>query len=285
MINPRSLMMPLSTSGHVRERIKGALAITAFFDGHLEVLRAQVSPREFIPEDVVGVPQPLIKELEMAVDKLSESESDELQAIFGRLCNEQGVSISSSSLENHPTAHWQEINGLRSELVAERGKVADLIIIPQSKSGKPTATFEAAILRSGKPVILVPRTMTNFAPNRIMIAWNGSTEGGRAVTQALPLLAQADEVVIATSTNSVHRKPGADLLIEYLARHDIVAISQTFNSKRRAAGEALLNLAEKRGSDLLVMGAFTHRRVHEQIFGGVTLHMIAHAKLPILMMH
>ena len=31
MIHPKSLLMPLSTSGHVPERITGALVITAFF--------------------------------------------------------------------------------------------------------------------------------------------------------------------------------------------------------------------------------------------------------------
>lgn len=285
MIYPKSLLMPLSTSGHVPERIEGALAITAFFNGHLEVLHAQVSPRQFIPEGIIGMPQRLVQELESAADKYSESESDELQAMFARLCDKQQVSVSDQSRQDSPTAHWQEVNGLRSELVAERGKVADLIVIPQSKSGKPTSTFEAAIMRSGKPVVLVPRTMTTFSAERILIAWNGSTESGRALTHALPLLAQAKEVVIATSLSSAYRKPGADEVIEYLNRHGIAATSQSFDSKRRSAGEALLKLADEQRSDLIVMGAFSHRRVHEQIFGGVTRHMISHAQLPILMMH
>lgn len=140
-------------------------------------------------------------------------------------------------------------------------------------------------MHSGKPVLLVPRTMTNFSAERVLIAWNASTEGSRAVTQAIPILQQAQEVVIATSQSSAQYKPGADELIKYLQRHGIKAVSKSFDTGRRSAGEAILTLADSLKTDLLVMGAFTHPRVHEQIFGGVTWHMVQSAKIPIFMQH
>ncbi len=287
MVQPKSILMPISSSGEVKERLLGALSITAFFDAHLEVMHAQISPRRFIPDDAVArhMPHKLLHELEVLADKYSVTESSELQEMFVTLCEQQGVLSSEASVVDKPTAYWKEIVGLRSELVGERGKVSDLIIVPQPRSGNPTSTFEAAIMRSGKPVLLVPRTMTGFSAERVLIAWNGSTEGGRAVTHALPVLQQAKEVVVATSHSSAYRKPGADELIEYLARHNINAVANRFDSGRQSAGEALLALGQSLGSDMLVMGAFTHRRVHEQIFGGVTRHMVGHAKIPVWMMH
>ncbi len=287
MVQPKSILMPISSSGEVKERLLGALSITAFFDAHLEVMHAQISPRRFIPDDAVArhMPHKLLHELEVLADKYSVTESSELQEMFVTLCEQQGVLPSEASVVDKPTAYWKEIVGLRSELVGERGKVSDLIIVPQPRSGNPTSTFEAAIMRSGKPVLLVPRTMTGFSAERVLIAWNGSTEGGRAVTHALPVLQQAKEVVVATSHSSAYRKPGADELIEYLARHNINAVANRFDSGRQSAGEALLALGQSLGSDMLVMGAFTHRRVHEQIFGGVTQHMVGHAKIPVWMMH
>ncbi|RDE19848.1 universal stress protein [Motiliproteus coralliicola] len=287
MIQPKSLLMPINTSGQVVERIQGALAVASYCGAHLEVLHAQVSPRQFIPEDAMAMrmPHQMVQQLEELADKYARSESDELQQQFAKLCDQQQVLLSAESSPDQASTHWQEVNGLRSELVAENGKVADLILIPRPRSGKPTATFEAAIMRSGKPVLLMPRTQTRFNPKRVLIAWNGSTEGGRAVTHALPWLQRAESVVIATSKNSAQKKPGADELIGYLSRHGIQAEPKQFDSRRRSAGEGLLDLAGELSADLLVMGAFTHRRVHEQIFGGVTRHMVANAQLPVLMMH
>lgn len=284
MIDPKSLLMPLSTSGHVTERISGALSIAKYFGAHLEMLHAQVSPRQFLPDDVVGMPGALLKQLETLADKHSQSEAEELFSLFNRLCDEYEVEVSEEATDN-ATAFWREINGLRSELVAERGKVADAIICPQSKSGKPTSTFEAAIMRSGKPVIMVPRSMTQFKADKVLIAWNGSTESARAVTHALPILSRAKQVVVATSQSAQKNKPGLNSLQRYLQIHGVESTQTVFDSARRPTGEALLELSGQQSADLMVMGGFTHRRVHEQIFGGVTQHMVAYSDIPIFMMH
>lgn len=284
---PKSLLMPLSSSGQEKERMLSALSVAAHFDAHLEVLHATLNPRQFIPDEVIvrRMPQNLLRELETLAQKYSITEASELKQLFLSLCEQQHILHSERFSHRGPTAYWREINGLRSELVAERGKVSDLIIVPQPKSGNPTSTFEAAIMHSGKPVLLVPRTLTTFCTDRVLIAWNGSTESARAVTSALPALKQAKEVIVGCSNRSAVRKPDIDQLTQYLAHHGVEAVGKHFDSHRLAAGEGLLQLSDSIGSDLIIMGAYTHRRVHEQIFGGVTRHMVGHAKIPIWMMH
>lgn len=284
---PKSLLMPLSSSGQERERMLSALSVTAHFNAHLEVLHATLNPRQFIPDQVVArrMPLNLLHELETLAKKYSVTEASELKQLFLSLCEQHHILQSKRFSPDGPSAYWQEINGLRSELVGERGKVSDLIIVPQPKSGNPTSTFEAAIMHSGKPVLLVPRTLTTFSANRVLIAWNGSTESARAVTSALPVLKQAKEVVVGCSHRSAVREPGIDELIRYLEHHGVTAVGTHFDSRRRSAGEGLLQLSESTGSDLIVMGAFTHRRIHEQIFGGMTRHMVGHARIPVWMMH
>lgn len=285
MIYPKSLLMPLSTSGHVSERISGALSVAAFFRAHLDVLHAQVSPKQFLPNDIISMPARLLQELEQLADKHSVLESTELRTMFERMCDQQNVLISAQSQPDQATACWQEINGLRSELIAERGKVADLIIFPQSKTGKPTATFEAALMRSGKPVIVMPRSQTSFQASRIMIAWNGSTEIARTITHGLPLLKQAQNVVIAVSKTVQNNLPDSAQLSHYLTQHGIQAQISNFDNTHTGTGEALLKHATEEKTELLMMGAFTHRRLHEQIFGGVTRHVLANAEIPLFMMH
>jgi nucleotide-binding universal stress UspA family protein len=38
-------------------------------------------------------------------------------------------------------------------------------------------------------------------------------------------------------------------------------------------------------ADLLVIGAYSHSRMRQVVFGGVTEHVLDHAELPILMTH
>ena len=38
-------------------------------------------------------------------------------------------------------------------------------------------------------------------------------------------------------------------------------------------------------ADLLVMGGYSHSRLRELVFGGVTEHVLRQAKLPVLMVH
>jgi nucleotide-binding universal stress UspA family protein len=39
------------------------------------------------------------------------------------------------------------------------------------------------------------------------------------------------------------------------------------------------------GADLLVMGAYTHSRLRELVFGGVTAHVLRACRIPTLLAH
>ena len=47
----------------------------------------------------------------------------------------------------------------------------------------------------------------------------------------------------------------------------------------------LLAKADEIDADLLVMGAYGHSRLRELVLGGVTRHVLAEARLPVLMAH
>ena len=49
--------------------------------------------------------------------------------------------------------------------------------------------------------------------------------------------------------------------------------------------ERLLKAASQRNCDLLVMGAYGHSRLQELVLGGVTKHVLKHARIPVLMVH
>lgn len=285
MISPKLILMPLSTSGHVTERLKGGLAVAKYFNAHLDVFHTHLDPKRFLPTGQLGLPSKLVKELDSVAGRFASTESANLKSEFINLCADQKVIYTDTSTTHltHPSAAWHINLGLRSEIIAEQGKVADLIIIPQSKSDKSTSTFEASVMRSGKPILLVPRQMTNFDIKTVVIGWNASTEVSRALTYSLPLLKQATKVVICTSASSADKMPNGHEVVKYLAQHDIKSEFVTFNNGRQLTAKAFMSVAQMHNADLVVMGAFTHRRIHEQIFWGMTNYMLANTTLPIFM--
>jgi len=50
-------------------------------------------------------------------------------------------------------------------------------------------------------------------------------------------------------------------------------------------GAALLAAAAKTGATLIVMGAYTHSRWRHSFLGGVTMHVLSEAAIPVVMSH
>ena len=59
----------------------------------------------------------------------------------------------------------------------------------------------------------------------------------------------------------------------------------TISPGKVSAGETILTKAAELGCDLVVKGAYTQSRLRQMIFGGTTRHILAHAKVPVLMAH
>jgi len=125
-------------------------------------------------------------------------------------------------------------------------------------------------------VLLVPYILKQPKPiERVMIAWNGSREATRATFDALPFLKQAREVEIFTvGPDESPAQPsgfiaGAELAAT-LARHDVNVTVVSEGTKGLSASSVIENHLSDSSIDLLVMGAYTHSRFWELLFGGVT---------------
>lgn len=196
------------------------------------------------------------------------------------------------------------------------GRHADLAIVGQALPDQrgTAASFPAEILtESGCPVLVVPHSARPRAsisvsaagvasagapaPGRdILVAWNASKEGARAVREALPLLKRADKVTVAILDADLHPvlyggTPGADVLA-WLQRQDVTAELVLASSPRQGllkrpsqVGESLLELATERGCDLMVLGAFGHSRFRETLLGGITRTVLDGMTMPVLMAH
>lgn len=284
-MDPKVLLMPVYSRGNEIERLRGALSLTGFFGAHLDVLYAQSKPSDHLGTELFALSASTRQQVISIMDEGANNEQADLQKHFTRLCSDYGVAISNRPEDERPTATWREIKGARSELVALQGRVSDLIIIPHSKSGNATQTFVEAILHTGRPVLLVPRGMSEFKLGNVIIGWDGGLECARAVQQALPFLNRATGVTIATGADSEGNRPEPEAAARFLAFHGIAADHRTLSVDAASAGAGLLELAADLGSNLLVTGGYAHTRLRQMLLGGVTSHMLEHAEVPVLMAH
>lgn len=285
MTDPKVLLMPVYTRGNEIERLRGALSLACFFNAHLNVVHAQSKPSDRLENELFALPSNVRERIVSIMDEGAHEEQEEHKTHFLELCEQAGVVLSDMPKGGKPTANWRDFDGARSEMVALQGRVSDLIIIPHSKSGGATLTFEEAILHTGRPVLLVPRGMWEFRLSNVLIGWNGGLEVSRAVQQSLPFLLRASSVTIAVSHDKADDRPTARDLAAYLEHHSIASDIRELGGVSASAGEGLLKLAADTGCDFLVTGGYSHTRLRQSILGGVTSHLLKHADIPILMAH
>ncbi len=108
-----------------------------------------------------------------------------------------------------------------------------------------------------------------------------------AVNDAIPLLKGRGETTILiinpNERRGVHGKnPGHDIAA-HLEQHGIKTkvVCQTF--KDASTDTVILNYLTDAGADLLVMGAYSHSRLRERAFGGVTNTILHQMTTPVLM--
>src|SRR3712207_5183974 len=179
-------------------------------------------------------------------------------------------------------------------LLARIARNADLVIVgepnPEQSGTDKIALVEAAFMDTGRPALVVPYLGARaMPPRRVLIAWDGSREAARAVHDALPLLRQAEDVIILiVDADKLGARfgpqPGAGILA-HLARHAVTARVKPVHSQGAAIVGLILAQAGEVGADLIVMGGYGHSRLREMMLGGVTRYMLERMRVPVLFAH
>lgn len=193
-------------------------------------------------------------------------------------------------------AEWRTANEDAVEAVKLSARYSDLVIVGQhdayaDRDSGTDASFVADLALSvSRPVLVVPYAghFTDIG-RKVLIAWNASPQAARAVTAALPLLKRAEEVRVAVfDAERGHEEhgelPGADLAL-HLARHGVNALVTEQGSPNGDVGCGILSRAADFGSDLIVMGAYSHSRMRERVLGGATRTLLESMTVPVLAAH
>jgi nucleotide-binding universal stress UspA family protein len=202
-----------------------------------------------------------------------------IETIFNEETGREGISSA-----------WRAVRGTggaASQGVVESCRAADLVVAGQPTAGR-VGEMDDVLFESGRPVLFIPWITRQCKPfGRILIAWDGSRESTRAIFDSIPLLRAASEVEIfsvdAKDTQSQSAITTGAEIAETLARRGLKVNLNTQDSERIPIASVLENRCSDFGADLLVMGAYSHARIRERLFGGVTQMLLESMTVPVLM--
>jgi nucleotide-binding universal stress UspA family protein len=165
--------------------------------------------------------------------------------------------------------------------------LSDLIIAKRPVGSDVTAEriFDAAVFGTGRPTLVIPEELPDHLLRHVIVAWDGSLEGARAVAGATTLLREASAVSIFTAGQDGDDEVTQAGLAEALRWHGITARPLMAREADERVGPALLAAVVEQNATMLVMGAYTHSRLRQAFLGGLTRYVLGHIPIPVLMAH
>ena len=274
----RHILLHLDAGAACTLRINATLDLASRIDAHVTGLATvSVAPLYYYPENAMA--GQIVAEWQSQLEQQART----VTARFEAAARAHGYTSVETRIDN-----YNELGSLTLN-----ARYADLVVIGQTDpAAREVSRITAAdvVLACPRPVLVIPYTGAPSGFGRhALIAWNGSREACRAVTDALPLLKRAERVTVMAvdpeiSAQAHGPEPGADLA-KFLARHGINTEAHPDYGEVDDTGAELLSRAADLQADLLVMGAYGHTRAHEWVFGGVTRTILNSMTIPVLMAH
>ncbi|MFL1706852.1 universal stress protein [Campylobacter sp. MOP7] len=279
----KKLLFPIGAGDDVKERIYGALLVAKHFDTHIEILASQLDPSAVYNMKMTLRGGVLYEEFLKAAKAELGVEHEQNEALFKKICAELGVEISDTPT-GKASAKFVTKSGKRSVVVEHESKFCDMVVAAAPLDGRVTGTFEAAVLKSGKTAIAIPRKLMKFGTDNILVSWNGSTQNSRALSSSIELLKKAKKVHCITCKAHPDESAEESLkkLEEYLKIHDINATFEIVKTTS-VPGEALLRSAKEGNFDLIVAGRYGENGFREIFLGGTTRYFLKHTQIPVFM--
>lgn len=209
------------------------------------------------------------------IQDILEERSNLLLSDFKKYCEEKSIQPKTKRL-----------SGIISNIIAEEGKKVDLIVMAQRgehaqwSSGLLGSTTESVVRKSPRPVLVTPQ---EFRPiETILYACDGSSESNQALKLACEMVysLKLKLKAVITLKNEEKGRKALNETEEFVAPYKLDAHIEWI---KKDSPREILQYAESSSSDLIVMDAFGHSRIHDLILGGATAYVIRKSTLPILL--
>jgi nucleotide-binding universal stress UspA family protein len=273
-----SIAVCLDNSRHVAQRMNYALALAKEWGAELVGIYLSQYFAPYVSFDGVAI---LMAEFEEQTKKERERVAQECQM----MAKEAAIPF-----------RWMAFDSRDMDVAVAHMRTSDVLLAGQIDTAEENVFTadgfpEHFLLGVGRPMIIIPKQYKKpLHFGTVLLAWSGSKESARSVSDALPILKAAKKVLVVSVEQKdfyhIDDMPVGDIL-SYLQRHQVnaVSIKTTSEHGRTGIGEALLTVAADNAAGLIVMGAYGHSRLTEWVLGGVTHKLLKDMSVPVLMSH
>lgn len=232
---------------------------------------SKIRRQSWMPENITNA----LKEVEVETEKNIEEDFRQTA----------GDKIEASQL------HWISRSGEVHETISRISQMYDITIIGRNdavySSEDQDVRPDLIALKSGRPVLVMP---TSWCADRLrehaVLAWDGKRTAARALYDSMQIMETKQLVTILSVDGRPNEGTSNGITPEVaLQRHGINVESVDVAREGRSIGEAILDYCEEHTAGLLVMGAYEHSFLREEVFGGVTHYVMENTKLPVLISH
>ncbi len=186
------------------------------------------------------------------------------------------------------SAEWRSEIGVPADVLACHARAADLVLVGRADPDEAGREFHlpaaSALMKAGRPVLVVPADVDSLSADRIVVAWKTGRAAALAVELALPLLTRAGQVVVLGVGDEVVQAE-LDDVCRFLVRHGVKAETQWRGLSGRTVDEAIVEAAAQAKADLIVCGGYGRPHLLEWALGGATEGLIGSSPLCCLMAH
>jgi nucleotide-binding universal stress UspA family protein len=285
----RSILVPVAQPDNAASALEAAFLVAKRFAGHVSALHVVPDLADPATHALMATRMSLeaatsdFRKFKGSAERELQRQASELKRLVETAAERAGAPIRGGDDRIAGlSASWREAIGFESEVVARLGRIFDLTVIARGSSHD---TVQAGLLETGRPMLLAPPAVPGALGDAVLLAWNASPQAARAAASALPFLQSAARVVVMSVGNGPEPAPTAHEFAGALAWHGIAAEARHIEQGSRRVRDILLVEASEMGADLLVIGAYSHSRLRQVVFGGVTEHTLDRAELPVLMAH
>lgn len=284
MSDIKAILLPFNNIQPSDAIVDTAFLIVTRFESYIEGIHY----RQLLPI-IAGEGITLPGDYMAGFEEEARMQAEMAEVAFKKMIEDRGIPFGAlDESSNVLRAGWHHMIGADSLGVGEYARLFDLSIIERHAAETAInwkTTAETILFESGRPIIVINNHAPKVLGNRILIAWNGSTEATRSVSAAMPFLERSEDIVILSVNGGVVSGPDGDQLSKYLSARGIMSQHKTIDTSDSSVGKTILQFAEDWKCDLLVKGAYTQSRLRQLVFGGPTRQIIENSSIPALFSH
>jgi nucleotide-binding universal stress UspA family protein len=208
---------------------------------------------------------------------------------FQDFCKAHAIPILESPLVGADlSAEWLEETNYPEERFLLHARHTDITVLGRKHTVDlmPEGMTGQLLRESGRPVVIASDVPPAGPMRTILIGWKETAECARALTAAMPLLRQAERVLLVSVNRETARTRAALMSVAcQLTWNQVKTEVMPLPPSGQAVAQQLIDVATAERADLVVVGGYGHTAVREHYFGGVTRDLLRAANLPVFLMH